>query len=217
MGWKPLPKLTKAELDHRPVHLKGGKKSFVWSQDGMMDLCANPEFVQLHGAMNGLHPVASPKLQPIFSLSKTNLHSDITVIPIEQWSDDPGAKAWKDKTDNKLLWRGRNTGGYAAKNTPWRSAHRPRLAHMAFDNLKDPVEILPPPTWVAPGSKKLKDVMLERPHGELNRDLMNVGLAYEPIQCSHSDGTCDEIKTELKFSDTLTFEQEMNYRYILDM
>lgn len=68
MGWKPLEQLSAAELGYQPSHLKGGKKSFVWSQDGMMDLCANPEFVKLHGATNGLHPVPSPKLLPIFSL-----------------------------------------------------------------------------------------------------------------------------------------------------
>jgi hypothetical protein len=28
------------------------------------------------------------------------------VIPIEQWGEDPGAKAWKDKKIGKLLWVG---------------------------------------------------------------------------------------------------------------
>lgn len=78
---------------------------------------------------------------------------------------------------------------------------------MAFDTLPDPVDVLPPATWVAPGKKKLKDVVLERTQGELNKHLMDLGLAYEPVQCSVDDGTCAQIKKELKFSDVLTFEE----------
>lgn len=174
-----------------------------------MDLCANPDSIRLHGALNGLHPIASPRLMPIFSLSKTTLHSDITVIPTEQWIvERPStARAWENKTDHRLLWRGRNTGGWASKHLPWRSAHRPRLARMAFDNLTDSVDVLPPPTWGATGGQKLKDVVLERVHGELNQNLLDVGLAYEPIQCSHSDGTCAQLKKELKYSNSLTFAE----------
>lgn len=207
MGWKPPRPLTKSERDFPPMVLKGGEKSFVWSQEGMMDLCANPDFLQLHGAMNGLHPIASPRLLPIFSLSKTHLHSDITVIPTEQWGHDNGALLWEEKSKGVLLWRGRNTGGWASKDTPWRSAHRPRLARMAFDNLTRPVDVLPPPTWAAPGSKKLKHIVLERKQGDLNRDLLDVGLAYQPIQCSHSDGTCAQLKTECKYTGVLTFAE----------
>lgn len=59
--------------------MPGAKKSFVASHDAMLNLCDHPHLVRLHGALNGLHPVPSPQLLPIFSLSKTNLHSDIMV------------------------------------------------------------------------------------------------------------------------------------------
>lgn len=44
-------------------------KSFVADlHEGLSDLCQNLEAVHLHGALNGVHPVPSAKLMPMFSL-----------------------------------------------------------------------------------------------------------------------------------------------------
>lgn len=176
------------------------------------------------------------------------------VIPIEQWGEDPGAKAWKDKKIGKLLWVGSSlwldmwqllglTPAFLldlcsvdetpevtlptlcvsfifclvpvrssltdnpSHQTPWRSSHRPRIARMASEDLAAPVDIIPPATWVNPGQKKVKDLKLELVQGTLNKNLMDLGLAYEPVQCSVDDGTCKRIKEELQFRDVLTFDQ----------
>jgi len=43
---------------------------------------------------------------PIFSLSKTGLHSDITVVPMEQWGEKQSGdvKPFAKKEQKKLLW-----------------------------------------------------------------------------------------------------------------
>lgn len=69
-----------------------------------MDICAHPEIIPLHGTTAGREPEPSAVLMPMFSLSKTNLHSDILVIPIEQWSEPEGALHWNEKEEGKLLW-----------------------------------------------------------------------------------------------------------------
>lgn len=73
-----------------------------------MDLCAHPDIIPLHGTTAGREPEPSAVLMPMFSLSKTNLHSDILVIPIEQWAEPEGAMHWNEKEEGRLLWASRH-------------------------------------------------------------------------------------------------------------
>jgi len=77
----PVPSTS---LDH---------KTFIANHPALLDLCDHPELVPLHGALSGKNPRVQP-LTPIFSLSKTNLHSDILGVPTEQWVDDLPVIPW---------------------------------------------------------------------------------------------------------------------------
>jgi hypothetical protein len=187
-----------------------------------MDLCAHPSVPALHGLTLGTTPVPQTALMPMFSLSKTNLHADILGIPVEGWRETPrnAATNWTDKQDDRLLWRGRNTGGFFSKAVDWRSSHRARLAAMSGDDARGWTSILPSPGSLAfddEPERSLGNATVERSLGQLNRAMLDVGLAYEPIQCSEADNTCNEIADELTFRPVKTFEEEAGFRYILDV
>ncbi|KAL7415370.1 glycosyl transferase family 90-domain-containing protein [Mrakia frigida] len=263
----PLP--DPASLLSPPFPHAGKPKSFIANLTSLMDICAHPDIIPLHGTTAGREPEPSAVLMPIFSLSKTNLHSDILVIPIEQWSEPEGALHWNEKEEGRLLWRGRNTGMQYTSLTPWRSSHRARLARLASYHLENIVEVIPPPRTIALalsalaansnndggdggrsdeaeeeregadrrrsrvrreeqerekrktfGSKvdlSMEDVLLGVQQGQLNERLLDVGLAYDPIQCDQEDGTCDDVTRELTFRPVTTFDHENHYKYILDI
>jgi hypothetical protein len=78
-GWKPFKAIRPDDLKPPAHPVPGARKSFVATDEAMLNLCDEPNLIRLHGALNGLHPVPAPQLYPIFSLSKTNLHADIMV------------------------------------------------------------------------------------------------------------------------------------------
>ncbi|KAL7408836.1 glycosyl transferase family 90-domain-containing protein [Mrakia frigida] len=197
-------------------------KSFIVSHVATMDICQHPSVLGLHGTTAGVYPYTQGDLMPIFSLSKTKFHADILGIPVEQWGEDlPGDEVdWESKTDRRLLWRGRNTGGYFSTETPWRDSHRARLAKMVGFEMEDEVKVLPSPGNVAgviENGETLGNLTREERMGRLNELMFDIGLAYEPIQCHSDDGTCADIERELTFRKVLTFDQETNYKYILDV
>lgn len=197
-------------------------KSFIKSHTLSMDLCTHPSIPALHGLTLGTTPAPQAALLPMFSLSKTNLHADILGIPVEQWAETPpDAKTlWADKLDDRLLWRGRNTGGYSSKDVNWRSSHRARLAALGGDGMRGWAAVLPSPGSIASDAEPdqtLGNATIEHSLGQLNRAMLDVGLAYEPIQCSIEDSTCDEIAEELTFRPVKTYEEELGFRYILDV
>ncbi|CDZ97802.1 Endoplasmic reticulum protein EP58, contains filamin rod domain and KDEL motif [Phaffia rhodozyma] len=199
-------------------------KSFISSHVHTMNLCLHPDTIRIHASTSGTRPIPQSRLYPIFSLSRTGLHSDVLVIPTEQWKEklDVEVVRWKDKKLDHLLWRGRNTGAIYSKSTPWRSFQRSRLVALASSDIKEEVAVLSPPSGRSRSTKEdgnptLEDLVKMLPEGELNDRLMDIGLAYQPVQCSVEDGTCQEIADELMFRPVLTNEEENFSRYILDV
>ena len=99
-----------------------------------------------------------------------------------------------------------------SETTPWRAFHRSRLAVMASNDLSGEVAVLSPPS-AGPG--KLVDHIAHFQQGDLNKKLLDVGLAYEPTQCTPE--VCQLIKEELTFRPVKTFEEENQYQYIFDV
>lgn len=108
-------------------------------------------------------------------------------VPVEQWGEDLSSDDvdWESKTDRRLLWRGRNTGGYFSTQTPWRDSHRARLAKMVGFGMEQEVEVLPSPGSIAgviENGETLGNVTREEKMGRLNEMMFDIGLAYEPIR-----------------------------------
>lgn len=102
--------------------------SYIFDHPKAMDVCQNPDIVPLHGF------TATPgtnlgELVPLFTFSKTNLHSDILATPLEQYSTAYKEQnvAWEDKPHNKLLWRGSTTGIEFTKDREWKESQRFRM------------------------------------------------------------------------------------------
>lgn len=89
--------------------------------------CSNPDIQTQHGVLLRGAPEAE-LLYPHFAFTKTSSFSDILVTPIEQFYREVGTDfPWEEKTLNKLIWRGSNTGTAWDKFTRWRSSHRARF------------------------------------------------------------------------------------------
>lgn len=87
--------------------------SFVYDHKATMDVCTNPNLVQLMGVLNSHDKGPSPAhiMYPTMVMSKTTLHSDILAVSAEAWTENVGDDpAWDNKTHNLLLWRGKTTG-----------------------------------------------------------------------------------------------------------
>lgn len=125
-------------------------RTFISSHSALMDICNHPSLIPLHGALSHNSPHHSP-LTPLFSLSKTSLHADILGVPYEQWVDTSTVPwiRFEDKKENRLLWRGSNTGVYYSRDTDWRDTHRVRFVNTT--NVVDQVE-----RRVLPGAKGLE-------------------------------------------------------------
>ncbi|KAK8850347.1 hypothetical protein IAR55_004265 [Kwoniella newhampshirensis] len=218
-------------------------KSFISSHSSTMDLCSNPSLISLHGALAGKSPKVQP-LTPIFSLSKTKLHSDVLGVPVEQWIDTKHLTdiSWEDKTEDRLMWRGSNTGAYHSTETPWRISHRTRLLKMAnmassehdlaephtnsgWDGVEarfgneaggpDFVEMLPSPRNMR--SQQLKKGIQRHGWSEVNERYMDLAFTGSPLQCDVQDGTCEDLAYEFTWADPMTHEDALKYRYIVDV
>lgn len=92
-----------------------------------MDPCLHPELTHTMGFLSahGKGPGPTRELYPVMAMCKTALHSDVLGVSTEWWIDDVGDEpAWADK-DDRLLWRGKNTGIYFKKGVPWSASSSP--------------------------------------------------------------------------------------------
>lgn len=86
-----------------------------------MDPCLHPELTHTMGflAAHGKGPGPTRELYPVMAMCKTPLHSDVLGVSTEWWIEDVGNEPeWEDK-DERLLWRGKNTGIYFKQGVPW--------------------------------------------------------------------------------------------------
>lgn len=147
-----------------------------------MDICNHPELLPLHGVLADKQPQVGP-LRPLFSLSKTNLHSDILGVPTEQYVQDLSVVPWEERDSGRLLWRGSNTGAYYDEDWHWRSSHRNRLVAMV-DSQKwleaDKVTVLQPPKLM--GGSTVGQVAHREDWTETAEHYLDMGFTGEAIR-----------------------------------
>jgi len=85
---------------------------------------------------HGKGPGPSKELYPVMAMCKTTLHSDVLAVSrcicllvlsnssrqvsMEAWTEDVGIDPpWEEKTDDRMLWRGKTTGIYFKDGVPW--------------------------------------------------------------------------------------------------
>lgn len=185
---------------------QAGLKSFIWNSEKANDICAHPEFRQLHGHTvvtgTGLTPIV-----PLFAFAKMPTHSDMLATPLEQYSDsyigyDP---PWESKPNNRLLWRGSMTGSDFIVDKPWRLSQRARIHFMAKEN-EGHREVM----WT--GADEVAQVSNFTTES-LNQLYLDTKFSGVPAQCD--EVTCKLMDSEM--SRLVGLDESLQYKYLLDV
>lgn len=156
-------------------------------------------------------------LRPLFSFSRTTLHSDILLTPLEQFND---IEAWDppfaDKPYNRAFWRGSTTGVWFDRTTRWRSSQRVRLFFMGKDKTGQRSTRF---DGVGVESPVGVESIVERvvPTSTLVDRYLDFAFSGQPEQCTEKDGSCDAVKKIIDFTPTVGWNVANEYKYMLDI
>lgn len=187
-------------------------KTFIHDHLLSMNPCDHPDLVHINGflAQHDKGPGVRRFLVPSFSMCTTPLHSDIRTIPIEQFTDDVEPDpVWADKPDDRVLWRGSNTGIWFSDKTAWNISQRSRLVKLA--NQKQGVRSVLRPLE----PERAVGGPVEERAAQLNARLMDVAFAGDPIQCD--EPICTQMKEIFEYRGRMNLAQSNQYKYILDV
>ncbi|KAG6827890.1 hypothetical protein H0H92_010053 [Tricholoma furcatifolium] len=193
-------------------------KTFIHNHKLAMDPCLHPSLLLLHGQFlsHGKGPVPHRFMPPQFSYSPTRLHHDITpAVPINWVADLPdGANPdWDDKVDERLQWRGGNTGIWHASHTRWRETQRVRAVALAGIDGGDGRENVTILRGLPEGQKV--------GNGEQVRwarwapAMLDVAFANKAWSCEPE--TCEELERIFEFRRPQDVKAAGSYKYILDI
>ncbi|KAG0151297.1 hypothetical protein CROQUDRAFT_56921 [Cronartium quercuum f. sp. fusiforme G11] len=196
-------------LDHL---FKTANHSYIYDPHRSNDICSDPERVDLHGmTLRGADPIGP--LTPLFSVSKTSVHTDILMPPLiglqeDYWSTDV---PWDERHNTKLYWRGSMTGTEHDRAHPrWNQTQRLRAHYFARRRDLEPV------TVITSGDENGRDARaVNVTRKELNEKYLNVRIAGSPLQCDQE--ACDRIKKSVDFATPDPPNEVDTYKYTLDM
>ncbi|GAA5947892.1 hypothetical protein JCM3765_007015 [Sporobolomyces pararoseus] len=198
----------------------GSLKSFInLNPIKGIDLCLHPELKNLNGftsSSNGPRPFL---LYPLFSSSKTSLHSDLLIPSISSDFYTPVGKdpLWEGKKFNKVFWRGETTGSWYSRGSGWKNNQRARLVTLA--NSQDETSSLTI-HFTTDEEESIVRTPNPIPLTSLTSFYLDVAFSGKPLQCSNLkfDQTCKELlkDPELRF-DHQEIDKENQYKYVLDV
>ncbi|GAA5996568.1 uncharacterized protein JCM10292_003058 [Rhodotorula paludigena] len=204
----PADELLKKFKEQYASDERAKGRSYIYDHSKAMDICQHPEIMNLHGftSVSGTDP---GPLVPLFTFAKTNVHSDILVTPLEQYSDtyigyDPD---WEKKDFNKLMWRGSTTGIDFYVEHDWKNSQRARL-HFLTNSVEGSKDVL-----VAEGEDAVRE-QAYRLTG-LNHEYMDVSFAGGPVQCDEE--TCKVMAELIHFDQTMGLNEAYRYKYVMDV
>ncbi|KAL0958787.1 hypothetical protein HGRIS_014108 [Hohenbuehelia grisea] len=219
IGWRSAcspsspARQMKIDLDKPPP--PPNVKSFIYDHALAMDPCIHPELLFQHGQFlsHNMGPGPQTTMIPEFSQCSTTVHHNIRIPTPYGWIDDLKPEddpPFAEKIDERLLWRGSNTGIFHATKTRWRAAHRGRLVTLT-NELNGTVQVLNPITGPKEPVGKPRHVRKAR----LNPALMDVAYAGEPIACSAN--ICPQLRGLYEFRKHQTIREAGNYKYVIDV
>ncbi|KAJ3575469.1 hypothetical protein NP233_g1084 [Leucocoprinus birnbaumii] len=192
------------------------KKTFIYDHKKTMDPCINPDLFYHHGQFlshnNG--PGPQTEMIPEFSYCSTTLHHNIRIPVPYGWVSDVNPRVedpeFNDKSDERLLWRGSNTGIFHATHTRWQNAHRDFLVRYA-NEYEGTVDVL------MPNVKENERVGAPRKlkKSSINSALFDIAFTKEPINCS--ERVCPKLLELYPWRPFMGQAQAGEYRYVLDV
>lgn len=193
---------------HSPAYVTelSKSRSYIFDHQAAMDICQHPEIMPIHGFTTSIGTNPGP-LVPLFTFAKTNIHSDILVTPLEQYSDtyigyDPD---WGSKPYNKLLWRGSTTGVDFEEDVDWRASQRSRLHFMTHETTGKKVVLL------AEKEGEMRED--EMSIGAMNKAYMDASFSGGPVQCDPV--TCAWMSKNVDFKATMGLDESYRVRCFL--
>lgn len=177
-----------------------------------MNPCDNPNLFYNHGQFlshnNG--PGAQDTFVPEFSYCSTTLHHDIRFPIPYLWVDDMDDPEFDEKLDERLLWRGSNTGMFQNSKLHWEHSHRNFLVESA-NEMYGTAKVLDPTKLKGEKLGEFKE--LRKAH--LNPALMDIAFTGNPISCS--PGTCKVLEQMYVWKDYQSYAEAGNYKYVFDV
>ena len=198
-----------------PVDLLNKKrKTFIHDHRATMDPCYHPVHLFTSGQFLSHYEGPSPHrvLIPQFSSSTTLLHYDLLPIPPSGWGEERRDTPWEHKYDERLLWRGVNTGMMCTPHTRWRQSQRFRLVEMA-NSVDGDIQVLLPPKEGEENNQIGEGVRW--PKARINPAMMDVSFAGSPVQCE--EPTCEELRTHFDWRKRMDTSESSRYKYVIDV
>ena len=205
----------------RPINLdkpppRPRKKTFIWNHALTMDPCNHPDHFFHHGQFlsHNMGPSPQHALHPEFSYCSTTIHHNIRIPVPYGWLEDILPRSndpeWDEKFDERLLWRGSNTGMYHSKTSRWRHSHRNVLVEHAND-LQGSLKLL------SPNKTKHEKVgePLEIRKARVNPAVMDIAFGGRPTACS--DEICDLVQTIYPWRERQSIKEAGGYKYVIDV
>ena len=201
-------------------------KSFIYNHRLSMSPCLHPTHITLNGYLSQYHyshqtgPTPSSVLAPIFGICATTIHNDILTVAPEQFTEGVGADPlWSDKVDQRLLWRGRNTGVLHQSGNEWNLSQRIRLVEMGTRRGGETNVLLPRGPTASAGDGGTWNGAVG--YGEtvstsaLNAAFMDVAFVGKPIQCR--DPVCADLQRMFEWRNYQSWQDAWVYKYIIDV
>ncbi|KAG5635493.1 hypothetical protein H0H81_011048 [Sphagnurus paluster] len=191
------------------------KKSFIFDHRKAMDPCLHPQLLESTGEfLIHENPGPSHLMLPQFAYCATHMHHDIQIPTLSGWVDDVLPRTddpeWDGKLDERLSWRGANTGMWHAPTTRWRSAQRARLVDFA-NGLNGTVKVLIP----SASAHKRVGEGVEIPRSTINPAMIDIAFAGDPVGC-HEE-TCPLLRRDFEWRKRQGQKETGNFKYIIDV
>ncbi|KAE9390089.1 hypothetical protein BT96DRAFT_1002581 [Gymnopus androsaceus JB14] len=194
------------------------EKTFIHNHRQSMDPCLHPSLFWLHGQFlsHEYGPDPNPAMIPEFSSCTTTLHHNIRIPTPYGWiedilprSDDPD---FDEKVDERLLWRGSNTGIFHSSDYRWQNSHRDKLVRYVSE-LNGTIDYLVPPK---PGyeDQPLGPSQTAR-KARINPATMDMGFVEKPSQCR--EPTCNLMEQIYDYKKMQSIKDAGNYKYVFDV
>ncbi|KAJ7220600.1 glycosyl transferase family 90-domain-containing protein [Mycena pura] len=193
------------------------KKTFIYDHNRAMDPCLHPRHFWHHGQFlsHGKGPTPQHEMVPEFSYCSTHIHHNIRFPTPYSWvedifprSDDP---AWDEKSNDRAVWRGSNTGIRYTARTRWQTSHRIALMHAANDKDGNLTVLSPTKGWTEPVGEPL--VMKK---SLLNPGIFDVAFAGNPILCDEE--ICKHLQSIFPWQRRRQSVKEAgDYKYVIDV
>ncbi|KAF5353935.1 hypothetical protein D9756_007153 [Leucocoprinus leucothites] len=192
-------------------------KTFIHDHYKAMNPCMHPKYLDIHGqflSYDGHPPGPDRPMVPKFAFCSTPLHYDIRIPNTVSWTEDIHPQEhnpeWDDRADERLSWRGRNTGIWHTSQNKWRDTQRPRT--VTFTNQMDgEVDVLfPSPNRDDPVGESVKMA-----RSKLNPALFDVAFVGSPLQCPEE--YCHEIENMFDWRRYQDTRGAGKFKYVLDV